>query len=162
PDLNPGAALRWCSPCSLIQSVTEPLQVHGSPRHKAREQNMQNFNRRMFLKATGALTVGAALLDREDTMLRADDVAKGAPHAEKLGWRLGCQAWTFNRFTFYEAIDKTAELGLKFIEAFPHGQKLSKTNSAMFGRKLSADDRKEVKKYLADEGVTLVNMGVGP
>ena len=35
------------------------------------------------------------------------------------GWRLGVQAWTFNRFTFYEAIDKTASLGLEWIEAYP-------------------------------------------
>jgi sugar phosphate isomerase/epimerase len=53
-------------------------------------------------------------------------------------------------------------LGLHFIEAFPHGQKLSPSNSAIFGPKLSAENRKEVKKHLADKGVKLVNMGVGP
>ncbi len=35
------------------------------------------------------------------------------------GWRLGMQAWTFNRFTFYEAVDKTASLGLDWIGAYP-------------------------------------------
>ena len=50
----------------------------------------------------------------------------------------------------------------KVIEAYPHGQKLSKTNSTIFGPKMSAADRKDVKSHLADKGVKLVNMGVGP
>ena len=40
------------------------------------------------------------------------------------GFVVGCQAWTFNRFSVLEAIDKTAETGAKVIEFFP-GQKLS-------------------------------------
>jgi sugar phosphate isomerase/epimerase len=126
------------------------------------------FDRREFMKgvSAAAITASASVMPIFGTAsvvsAAADEAAKGAPNAEKLGWRLGCQAWTFNRFTLFEAIDKTAELGLKYIEAFPHGQKLSATNAAIFGPKLSADDRKEVKKYLADKGVKLVNMGVGP
>ena len=40
------------------------------------------------------------------------------------GWRLGTQAYSFNRYTFFEAIEKTASLGLDWIEAYP-GQTLS-------------------------------------
>ena len=29
----------------------------------------------------------------------------------KLGWKLGAQAYTFNRFTFFEAIDKIDSCG---------------------------------------------------
>ena len=75
------------------------------------------MNRRSFLKTAGVLASAAGVLTRKNPTLQAADVSKGAPHAEKLGWRLGCQAWTFNRFTFYEAMDKTAELGLHYIEA---------------------------------------------
>ena len=39
------------------------------------------------------------------------------------GWHLAIQAWSFNRYTFFEAIDKTASLGLYYIEAYP-GQRL--------------------------------------
>jgi hypothetical protein len=99
---------------------------------------MQHLNRRTFLKATGLLTAGAALLGREDARLWADDIAKGAPHAEKLGWRLGCQAWTFNRFIFYEAMDKTAELGLHFIEGFPNQRLSAEKPDEKVGPKLSA------------------------
>ena len=77
------------------------------------------------------------------------------------GWRLGTQAWTFNRFTLYEAIDKTASLGLDWIEAYPHGQKLSKEKpDVVFGHDMPLEMRYEVKQKLADAGVRLVNYGV--
>src|ERR1039458_5358580 len=41
------------------------------------------------------------------------------------GFFIGCQAYTFNKFTVFEAIDKTVDAGGKVIEFFP-GQKLSK------------------------------------
>ena len=44
--------------------------------------------------------------------------------AEADTWKLGVQAYSFNRFTFFEAIDKVQSLGLHYIEAYP-GQKLS-------------------------------------
>src|SRR5947209_10094209 len=97
------------------------MRVTGPARgHNTRGLHM---NRRTFLQAAGALTAGAGALGMARPSLWAAE-SKGAPHAERLGWRLGCQAWTFNRFSFYEAIDKTAELGLHVIEAYP-GQKLS-------------------------------------
>ena len=41
------------------------------------------------------------------------------------GFAIGCQAYTFNRFTAFEAIEKCAQAGGKVIEFYP-GQKLSK------------------------------------
>src|SRR5213082_1012729 len=41
------------------------------------------------------------------------------------GFAIGCQAYTFNHFSVFEAIEKTAEAGGKVIEFFP-GQKLSR------------------------------------
>ena len=76
------------------------------------------------------------------------------------GWRLGIQAWSFNRYSLYEAIDKTASLGLCYIEAYP-GQKVSKEKpDVAFGPDTSAEIRKEVKQKLAEAGVKLVNFGV--
>ncbi len=77
------------------------------------------------------------------------------------GWRLGVQTWTFNRFTFYESVDKTASVGLNWIEAYPHGQPLSKDKpDIIFGHNMSEEIKKEVKQKLADAGVRLVNYGV--
>jgi sugar phosphate isomerase/epimerase len=116
------------------------------------------MNRRTFLKAAGVMAAGIGVT----RTARAADDPKGAPHADKLGWRLGCQAWTFNRGTFYEAMDHTAALGLHFIEAYP-GQKLSADRpDEKVGPGLSAEARKEVKQRLADKGLKLVNFGVGP
>jgi sugar phosphate isomerase/epimerase len=85
---------------------------------------------------------------------------KGAPNADKLGWRLGCQAWSFNDFSFFEAIEKTSSLGLHVIEGFP-GQRLKKGGEDRLGQSLSAESRKEVKARLGDNGLKLVNFGVG-
>jgi sugar phosphate isomerase/epimerase len=93
------------------------------------------------------------------------------------GFVVGCQAWTFNRFTVMEAIDKTAETGAKVIEFFP-GQKLSPEEpTTQFGHEpaLGADRKKpseklddaatkvvwdKVKAKLAEKKITPVAYGV--
>jgi len=51
-------------------------------------------------------------------------VCFGAAVAETpFGWRVGTAAWCFNQFSFYEAIDKTASIGMGNIEAF-EGQRV--------------------------------------
>jgi sugar phosphate isomerase/epimerase len=116
------------------------------------------FDRRQLLKAGAVLGAGIGL-SSVSRLASAVEVPAGAPHAEKLGWRLGCQAWTFNKNTFFDAVDKTAGLGLHYIEAFP-GQTVSKTINAKFNEGLSPADRKAIKQKLSDSGVKLVNFGV--
>jgi len=83
-----------------------------------------------------------------------------AANPQKADWQLSMQAYTFNRFTFYEAIDKTRALGLRYIEAYP-GQQLSKEKADVkFDHNLSAEIQTEVKKKLQAAGVKLVNYGV--
>lgn len=120
-----------------------------------------SIDRRGFLKSAGVLAAGAAAGSLfGHSRAGAVALAKGAPHAEKIGWRLGCQAYSFNRFTFFEAIQKTASLGLHYIEAYP-GQRLSPSKPGVrTDPSLSAADRREVKKRLADAGIRLVNFGV--
>jgi sugar phosphate isomerase/epimerase len=118
------------------------------------------MNRRDFLKTTVAAGAGMGLAVASASQLAAGELAKGAPNAEKLGWRLGCQAYTFNQFTFFEAVDKTASLGLHCIEAYP-GQRISKDLPAAVSADMTAADRKEILKKLADSGLKLVNFGVG-
>jgi sugar phosphate isomerase/epimerase len=120
----------------------------------------QIFNRRHFLLATGSLGLGLGLWGKGRFLLGADAPAKGAPAADRMGWRLGCQAWSFNHFTFFEAIDKTSSLGLKYIEAFP-GQTLSKEHEGhLVDENMSVGSEEALKKKLAESGVTLVNYGV--
>jgi sugar phosphate isomerase/epimerase len=84
------------------------------------------------------------------------DAAYGAQE----NWRLGMQAYTFNRFTFYEAVDKTAALGLRYIEAYP-GQKLSKEKPDIrTNHNMPSREKKEMLQKLRGAGVKLVNYGV--
>lgn len=90
----------------------------------------------------------------------AQDAAKGAPAAEAMGWDLGCQAYSFNRFTFQDAVDKNASLGLHVIEAYP-GQKLSEsTGDATLHHTMSEEHKKLTLDYLKEKNVKLVNYGV--
>jgi len=75
------------------------------------------------------------------------------------GWKLGIQAWSFNRFTLFEAIDKTRSLGLDYIQAYP-GQKISPEISDGFGPDLSDPLRKAVKEKLAEANLQVTAFGV--
>ena len=88
------------------------------------------------------------------------DVAAGAPTAGKLGWRLGVQAWSFRRFTFFEAVDKVASLGLHCIEAYP-GQRLSAEKPDLrMDPRMDARTREDVSTKLREKDVKLVCFGV--
>ena len=80
--------------------------------------------------------------------------------AEDNGWRLGMQSYSFNRFTLTEALDKTQELGLKYIEVYP-GHKLGgKWGDLVFDFNLDARTQKELKQLAASKGIKIVGTGV--
>ncbi|MBK9138050.1 MAG: sugar phosphate isomerase/epimerase [Verrucomicrobia bacterium] len=78
------------------------------------------------------------------------------------GFAIGCQAYTFNRFTAFEAIEKTAQAGGKVIEFYP-GQKLSREDG-----NLSVDHNSpqvdtvvaKLQAKLQQHGIKAVNYGV--
>lgn len=76
------------------------------------------------------------------------------------GWRLGMQAWTFNKYTFYEAIEKTAALGVDWIEAYPGQMIGDELPGQKFSHELSPAARRAIKERLAGAGIRLVNYGV--
>ena len=76
------------------------------------------------------------------------------------GFFIGCQAYTFNRFTVFEAIEKTAQCGGKVIEFYP-GQKLSKEEPTVtWDHNASPETIQKVKDKLAQHKVKAVNYGV--
>ncbi len=76
------------------------------------------------------------------------------------GFALGCQAYTFNNYTAFEAIDKTVEAGGKIIEFYP-GQRLSKDRGdAKLDHNMSEADLDALKAKLAESGIIAVNYGV--
>ena len=78
------------------------------------------------------------------------------------GFAIGCQAYTFNRFTAFEAIEKTEQAGGKIIEFFP-GQKLSKENPDLkvdHGSPQVDDVVAKLQAKLAQHKIKAVNYGV--
>lgn len=76
------------------------------------------------------------------------------------GFAIGCQAYSFNRYTVFEAIAKTAETGSKVIELFP-GQALSPDKRDVhFDHNSSDETIASVKGELVKYGVKAVNYGV--
>lgn len=79
--------------------------------------------------------------------------------AEKYGWKLGTQAYTFHKFTFEQAIDKTHELGLKYIEAY-YGQPLGKDIEGKMDFRMSKANQQKVLAYAKSKDVKIIASGV--
>ena len=76
------------------------------------------------------------------------------------GFALGCQAYCFNRFTAYEAIEKTAAAGGRVIEFYP-GQVLSKEDPTLKVHHNSGDDViSKLQAKLLEYKLLAVNYGV--
>src|SRR5204862_3363588 len=82
---------------------------------------------RCFMKLTQTLGCSFLLISSfimlADNSLRAEN--KIPEEYKTGGFFIGCQAYTFNHFSVFEAIEKTAEAGGRVIEFYP-GQKLSR------------------------------------
>ena len=74
---------------------------------------------------------------------------------ERLGWRLGVEAYTFHKHTFFEAVDKTAELGLAYIGALSF-QKVSDAIPKDFAPDLTDDELREIRLKLDTAGLRLL------
>src|SRR5262245_1312344 len=76
------------------------------------------------------------------------------------GFAIGCQAYSFNRYSVMEAIEKTAEAGGKVIEFYP-GQKLTKEDpKVVWNHNASEEVIAKVEAKLKEHGVKAVNYGV--
>ena len=74
---------------------------------------------------------------------------------EKLGWRLGIETYTFHKFTFFEAIEKTAELGLPYIGGLSFMQQVSKDIPKNFDQNLNDDELLAIRMKLESAGIRM-------
>lgn len=74
---------------------------------------------------------------------------------EKLGWKLGIEAYTFHKYTFFETIEKTAQLGLPFIGGL-NFQKVSKEIPKNFDPALNDDELLTIRLKLEAHGLRLL------
>src|SRR5438270_1610217 len=104
----------------------------------------------------GALVAGAFAM--APSLVRAEQ--KIPAECKSGGFFVGCQAWTWNHFTVFEAIEKTAQAGGKVIEFYP-GQKLSPEEpNVTWDQNASPETIQKVKTKLAEFHITPVNFGV--
>ena len=90
----------------------------------------------------------------------ASDAAPIPAESRIGGFAIGCQAYSFNRFTVFEAIEKTELTGSKVIEFYP-GQALNPDQRAVkWDHNASDEVIATVKAKLAKHGIRAVNYGV--
>lgn len=78
----------------------------------------------------------------------------------KIGdFAVGTQAYTFNRFSVFEAIEKTAAAGGRVIELYP-GQTLSPDEEIEFTHEVSDEIIDQVLNKLNEHNIKVVNFGV--
>ena len=100
----------------------------------------------------GVLLLAAALI-----VLPADAVVQ---EREKVGgFNLSVQAWTFNQFTAFEAIEKTSQSGAKLIELFP-GQKMKADSDIQIGPGMDDAATNELIDHLKKNNVRAIAFGV--
>ena len=108
------------------------------------------------IKLRIGLMIGLSLVSG----LARSEASSAAPHAESMGWRLGVQAYSFNKLTFFETVERVAKLGLGYVEAYPNQRLSQETGALTFDHNLPPDMVRKVKAKLAEAKVRLVNYGV--
>jgi sugar phosphate isomerase/epimerase len=120
-----------------------------------------NYTRRDFLGRTIVAGAGATLALTCPVWAAERSTTKKAklstPNAEKLGWRICCQLYTFRDRSFYEALEVIAGMGVLRVEPcffLP----LSKEEPGLkTSESLSPAKRREMKQRMADLGISMPN-----
>jgi sugar phosphate isomerase/epimerase/type 1 glutamine amidotransferase len=74
---------------------------------------------------------------------------------EQLGWRFGVEAYTFHRFTFFETIEKTAQLGLAYVGGLSF-QQVSDQIPKNLEPGLTDEELRQIRLKLDEHGVRLL------
>lgn len=74
---------------------------------------------------------------------------------EKLGWHLGIVAYTFHRYTLFDTIEKTKELGIPYLGGLDF-QKVSADIDKNFNADLTDDELAAVRAKLDDTGLRML------
>jgi sugar phosphate isomerase/epimerase len=70
------------------------------------------------------------------------------------------QCWTYRKYTFFEAVEKTKALGIHYLQAYP-GQPLSAAEKGVgFSHQMTDAQIEAVRKKLAEAGTEVVGYGV--
>ena len=118
------------------------------------------ITRREMLRGSLALS-GAALFAPH--LFSAVPIPENRQYTEQLGWTIGPQIYSFNRFPFDEALKMIVACGTPHFEVFV-GQKVSKDINVAVGPDLlkpeNSEVLKKVKDLLAETGCIMHAVGV--
>ena len=78
---------------------------------------------------------------------------------DNLGWKLGCQAWTFKALSLMETLDTLKKLDIHYLEIYP-GQRFSQGNSAKTDHNMTDAMIAILKAKLTETNVTAMSYGV--
>jgi sugar phosphate isomerase/epimerase len=107
--------------------------------------------RRLTLALVAALTV---CLMTTPARAQRDDSA-----AEKLGFKLGVQCWTYRGLTTFETIERCQKFGIKYLEMFP-GQKMKPGAETKIGPGMKDDEIADLLAKAKGCGVQIRCFGV--
>jgi len=79
----------------------------------------------------------------------------------KLGWKVAIQCWTYNKHTFFEALDSIQSLGVHYVEMLSY-QTVSKDIPQKSGPDMDKACLDKVKAKLKDTGITAIAIWVDP
>jgi len=85
----------------------------------------------------------------------ASQVRLSTPTAERLGWRVSVQHYTYRRYGLFDAMDKAAALGLRHLEVHSNVKLDSKRPGMLANEDMPADARQELKTRLAERGMSV-------
>jgi sugar phosphate isomerase/epimerase len=115
-----------------------------------------SMDRRAFLRDGGRRVAGVAVAGLwSDLPVAAQKVKVSTPNAEKLGWQIGVQLYTYRTLPLYDALDKIAALGVRHIQPCFFLRLDKERPSLQTNEELSAEVRKELKDQLAVRGMFL-------
>ena len=124
------------------------------------------LNRREFLARTAISGLSAALTtaatvkagEKQKKKQKPEQKTKlSTPQAQKIGWRLACQLYTFRDRSFYEALDAISSLGIRNVEPCFFLPLDKKRPDLMTSEALPPDVRRELKARLKDYGIRMPN-----
>jgi sugar phosphate isomerase/epimerase len=119
---------------------------------------LDRFNRREFFIRTGVLGTSAALaLTAGAGAAKKQKVKISTPRAQKIGWRIACQLYTFRDRSFYEALDAISSLGIRNVEPCFFLPLDKERPGLMTSESLSPDLRRELKARLKDYGIRMIH-----
>jgi len=138
------------------------MQKKINQSEQGRTMTLRSYNRREFLGRAIASGTGAAFAMNSLSWAADQPAGKtgkaaklSTPKAEKIGWRICCQLYTFRDRSFYEALEVIAGMGVRRVEPAFFLPLSKEQPNLKTGESLPPDKRREMKQRMNDLGISM-------